>query len=451
MRTGFAAISIAIAAFCRFQASVISEEAVCQNLSDEEDGTCTTSVSNEKADNDNPSSSSSSSSALNTECHDSREECGHWASLGECSANAPYMKVHCQFSCGTCAENYDVSNEDEMEDINQDVIQILDAEEWGVSSADIQNVMDASLEYLTNKVSDPLLLELCINKHEMCAVWAVMGECQANESYMQTNCAPVCQTCHMMTIEGRCPVDPNAPLAWKAGDLDKLFRRLTSEQLYDGKYPVQVLSSPESTGGPWIITLDDIISNEEADRLIALGKIEGYKQSLEATTPGADGKVQEIVSEERTSYNAWCQNDCYQDPDAQRVIHRLSNLTLINETNSEYLQLLRYEPGQFYRLHHDYIPSDIDRQQGPRILTLFLYLNTVEAGGETEFTGLGIKVAPKKGRALLWPNVLDEDPMAKDARTQHQALDLLAGSKFGANAWFHIRDFKTPNRNHCQG
>jgi hypothetical protein len=44
-------------------------------------------------------------------------------------------------------------------------------------------------------------------------------------------------------------------------------------------------------------------------------------------------------------------------------------------------------------------------------------------GGGTNFPLLGnLTVMPKKGRALIWPSVLDEDPNAKDARTDHQAL-----------------------------
>ena len=56
---------------------------------------------------------------------------------------------------------------------------------------------------------------------------------------------------------------------------------------------------------------------------------------------------------------------------------------------------------------------------------------------------------PKRGRALIWPSVLDEDPSAKDPRTDHQALPVEAGVKYGANAWLHLRDFKTPHKNNC--
>ena len=98
----------------------------------------------------------------------------------------------------------------------------------------------------------------------------------------------------------------------------------------------------------------------------------------------------------------------------------------------------RYEPGQFYNTHHDYVIHNKDRQQGPRILTVFLYLNDVEAGGGTNFDTLNITVMPRRGRALLWPSVLDSMPREKDGRTTHQALPVEAGIKYAANAWFHL-------------
>ena len=110
-----------------------------------------------------------------------------------------------------------------------------------------------------------------------------------------------------------------------------------------------------------------------------------------------------------------------------------------------------YETGQFYRAHHDYIEADKNRQPGPRILTAFLYLNDVPAGGGTNFPDLDLTVMPKRGRILLWPSVLDINPSEKNFSTTHQALDVEDGLKFGANAWIHLRDFKTPYGIDCTG
>ena len=98
---------------------------------------------------------------------------------------------------------------------------------------------------------------------------------------------------------------------------------------------------------------------------------------------------------------------------------------------------------------HDYIQHEWERPQGPRVLTIFLYLNEVEEGGGTHFGQLGLTVQPKKGRALIWPSVLDEDLLEWDERTHHEALPVLSGLKYGANAWIHLRDFKTYYHRNC--
>jgi prolyl 4-hydroxylase len=176
---------------------------------------------------------------------------------------------------------------------------------------------------------------------------------------MKKNCAPACQTCNYLSVEGRCPIDPEAPNAWASGDLDNMFNKLTNEP-YLSKYSVQVWSSPV-TQGPWLITLEDVVSEEEAQRLLELGRLEGYKRSSDVGKRKADGSYDKKVGNGRTSTNAWCQHECYEDESAQAVMYRLSNLTGIDEVNSEYLQLLKYEPGQFYNTHHDYISHHIDR------------------------------------------------------------------------------------------
>jgi len=160
---------------------------------------------------------------------------------------------------------------------------------------------------------------------------------------MKRECPVSCQSCEYLTIQGRCPIDPNAPNAWGPGDLDRMFQRLTSEP-FRSQYSVEILSTD-----PWVITMEDVVSTEEAQRLIQLGGLEGYQQSHEVGELKADGTYKEDFNAvRRTSTNAWCQNACYEDALAQRVVQRLSHITGIEEANSEYLQLLRYTEGQSY-------------------------------------------------------------------------------------------------------
>ena len=264
-------------------------------------------------------------------------------------------------------------------------------------------------------------------------------------------CAPACETCHVLDHNYRCPLNETEPEALKPGDLNKMFERMVGDEFYQ-QFEPNIVSMPNPSAeqkekgvldGPWVVVLEKLLTEEECDRMIELGAVEGYKESADVGKKNFDGTYEKSVNSGRTSTNAWCNGNCMEDEVSKRVTGKIENITGIPQANSEYLQLLRYEPGQFYQTHHDYIPHHVKRQMGVRTLTVFLYLNDVEAGGGTEFPELGFVVEPKKGKAVIWPSVLDEDPNAKDARTQHGALPVEKGIKYGANAWTHQKNFKS--------
>lgn len=299
----------------------------------------------------------------------------------------------------------------------------------------------------------------CKNQHESCAFWAVLGECEKNPSYMKAKCAPVCKSCDYLSVETRCPLDPNAVDALYPGDVTKVFHRILEDPSIQ-QFEPRVVSRPNYLEGdsaenadyiigPWMVVFDNAITDEEADRLIELGGIEGYQRSADVGRRLEDGTYDKKIYAGRTSTNAWCQNECYEDPVAKRVMERVENITGIPETNSEWLQLLRYEKSQHYNRHHDLIGYQKDRQCGVRIFTLYFYLNDVEEGGGTHFPELDLTVTPKRGRAVLWPSVYDHNPNVADPRTEHEAMPVIKGVKYGANAWIHQRDFKNPHRNGC--
>jgi prolyl 4-hydroxylase len=302
---------------------------------------------------------------------------------------------------------------------------------------------------------------ICRNQHESCTFWATLGECDKNPAYMSINCAPVCQTCELLHVETRCPLDPNAVDAFsKPGDVNAMFTRIISDPFYQ-QFGPKVLSRPDlapgdtiltadyNVGGPWMLLFENAITNEEADRLIELGGKLGYERSSDVGERKVDGTYGQSVNNGRTSTNAWCVDACYEDPLAQSVMNRIVNITGIPEPNSENLQLLRYEKDQFYNVHTDYVDYQKERPSGVRILTFYFYLTDVEEGGGTSFPNVGLTVQPKRGQAVLWPSVLDEDPNQGDRRTDHTALPVIKGVKYGANAWIHQRDFKTPNKIGC--
>lgn len=67
---------------------------------------------------------------------------------------------------------------------------------------------------------------------------------------------------------------------------------------------------------------------------------------------------------------------------------------------NERLRCYRYEPGQYFKPHFD---GAFHRHADERsLLTFMVYLNDVEAGGDTAFLDLGLVVKPRAGTALVF-------------------------------------------------
>ena len=194
-------------------------------------------------------------------------------------------------------------------------------------------------------------------------------------------------------------------------------------ELFSG---VNVHSSPEmGDGKPWVITFDNFVSDEEAEALISTNY--KFERSTDTGSTNEFGETGRVLSQTRTSSNSWCRGECLAHPDVKKLIHRIESVTRVPAHNYESFQVLRYEEGQRYGVHHDNGGDDRKLACGPRILTFFLYLSDVEEGGETAFPSLGISVKPKKGKALLWPSVLDSDPEKREPWTNHEARPVIKG------------------------
>ena len=276
---------------------------------------------------------------------------------------------------------------------------------------------------------------MCRNDDESCSNWAADGECARNEGYMLEHCAFACRTCFTnQTRECRRPADLVPAAA--AGTIDATFERLVSSP----RAP-RVLSR-----SPWVLAFDDFLSDAEADALVAAA---GH--NFEASRfLGDDLVARDGLVRNRTSTTSWCNvPSCLRDPTFLSIRTRISELMGVPWENSEHLQLLRYQEGQFYREHHDQIAPP-DSAWGPRLFTFFMYLSDVSAGGETAFTRLGIEVAPRKGRAIVWPSVLSDDLRVTDERTYHEALPVVSGLKYAANFWIHLYDFQNFHARGCE-
>lgn len=199
-----------------------------------------------------------------------------------------------------------------------------------------------------------------------CTLWAAQDECESNKDWMSVNCAPACQTCHLLDIRLKCPIKEDNRSAFKPGDLNALMERIVDNSDGQGtylRYNPTAISRPllkadgspsgAQVDGPWIVQFQNFISQKEAETLIAAGATKGYERSADVGEENPDGTHEEDINEDRTSENAWCDEKlCNEDPIIRPVIDRIANVTNTPVSKSEHLQLLRYEVGQFYKQHH---------------------------------------------------------------------------------------------------
>jgi len=389
--------------------------------------------------------------------------CQENARRGFCTINPDLMEEKgCYKSCLYCRT---ADTEDDL--FLQGVEKSIEESDYDrPSPRNVAEIMSRTEHYFVNEVlvnaSFAKYRFNCKNTNALCAYWAVQGECESNPGEMGEICSAACQNCTLIDIDVRCPIDVSTNI-FKPGDINAMFERWLKDAGQDvssfsiKKLPIggtvpgigelRVITSPyhdplqyprdedededKMSPVPWVVSIDNFISDEECNRLIELGETMGYERSTISDALG------DRASKERTSYNTFCEDDCVSDPLVKDVIERMTNLTGIPYDNYEQMQLVRYEPGQFYQQHHD--EGGVKKFSGPRILTIFVYLNNVSSGGGTKFEYLNFTATPRKGSALIWPSMLNSLE-GRDEWTWHEALPVDVGFKYGANVWIRLRD-----------
>jgi len=307
--------------------------------------------------------------------------------------------------------------------------------------------------------------EWCKDSHPSCKSRAARGECQSAPGWMVMKCSRSCETCHLRDPELRCSrekLNVKQTPGIVPGGVEALFANLAARW---PEFNVTVHSRPggdpehpdlDVADGPWVATLGGFVSEAEGAGIIGTVDTQ-FSRSTDQGAVDRYGEQAKVVSQSRTSENAWCTGSCETHPATVAVMSRIEAVTGIPTENYESFQVLRYTKGQEYRAHHDMSRGDNRLACGPRVYTFFLYLSDVEEGGETEFplikrpSGATVKVTPRRGTALIWPSVRDRDPTAQDPRTRHAALPVIEGVKFAANAWIHMFDYEQPNVWGCTG
>ncbi|XP_048472232.1 prolyl 4-hydroxylase subunit alpha-1 isoform X2 [Rhincodon typus] len=193
-------------------------------------------------------------------------------------------------------------------------------------------------------------------------------------------------------------------------------------------YILKPVKQQDEWDKPRIIRYIDIISNEEIERVKELAKPRLRRATISNPITG----VLE-TAHYRISKSAWLSG--YEDPVINRINQRIQDLTGLDVSTAEELQVANYGVGGQYEPHHDFARKDEpdafkELGTGNRIATWLFYMSDVAAGGATVFPEVGAAVWPQKGSAVFWYNLFPSGE--GDYSTRHAACPVLVGNKWAS-------------------
>jgi len=266
------------------------------------------------------------------------------------------------------------------------------------------------------------------------------------------------------------------PYLWQADTIGEVIR-------IEGGPTEKLVEMEALSIEPRVYKIRNLLTDEEIEAFISFA----HTQKMDRSTVGevlkdAVGQNLGLQDADRTSQNTWDTDSDH----AVKIQKRVFDLLRVpyNRDWADGFQILHYEPGQFYNSHEDWFGAEDSVKQNRnfdpssgganRFATLFLYLSTVELGGETVFPkaadveedmstrprgealraklvangtirqgGLEwtlfdtcrkkLHTKPVKGEVVLFYNLDTRGVL--DVKAQHGACAPLTSDKWGANLW----------------
>lgn len=228
-------------------------------------------------------------------------------------------------------------------------------------------------------------------------------------------------------------------LAPQLDDADIASAQAMSRQPVPPETPRECLINPAEAAPrvlawqPRCFLFPDILSQEECFHLIAMAR------PFLRTARVLDRQTGERVVDDARRASSARMLDPLRDMVVWNIEQRLARYAMLPPENAEPITILHYAPGDEYRPHRDYYDprapgSRVGLDQGgQRVATFLVYLNEVEAGGETCFPEVGLTVPPATGCGLLFFNC---DPEGEpDVRTLHAGAPVERGEKWLLSRW----------------
>lgn len=213
-------------------------------------------------------------------------------------------------------------------------------------------------------------------------------------------------------------------LSWSLGRSHRENKALTMTMNGNQLRPRQLSTEP------WVVEFPHFLSEKECDHLISLGEKAGLKPS----TVGNSAKNSHI-DQARTSKTAFLKKA--QDSIVRSIEEKCGLVANQPSTHLEPFQIVKYEPGQYFKEHHDYLYNESNGPKYQRSITMFIYLNNLndgDKGGQTYFPNAKLSVKPQIGKAVLFRNIHPDGTL--DETSLHAGKPPTKSIKYGCNVWF---------------
>ena len=180
--------------------------------------------------------------------------------------------------------------------------------------------------------------------------------------------------------------------------------------------------------------VNDFLSKEDCNHLRALIDNQHVRSSV-----ASEGRTKSIESDFRTSSTSTLDME---DKVVSKLFKKISAYIGIQPERGEELQGQLYEPGQYFKPHHDYFDGDSYTNHclasGNRTHTFMLFLNEDMEGGETNFPDLNKKIKPEIGKAVTWDLMIDGEFQTD---TLHEGSTIDKGKKYIITSWWRENDW----------
>ncbi len=186
---------------------------------------------------------------------------------------------------------------------------------------------------------------------------------------------------------------------------------------------------------PLILTIDDFVSDEECESLIATAKPLVRPATVYEAGKGA------VRSEKRS--NSWSLLDPAEHAVAGSLTKAVSEFIGLSTECAEGLWGLHYTVGERFAPHLDSFEVDgsdqhraiLEKCGGQRLYTVICYLNDGYAGGQTIFPRAKVQIKPKRGTLLLFANTMTGSRVPSPL-SLHAGAEVTKGEKWAVTIWW---------------